>query len=78
MTTVDKKYVLPIPTGTDKLGEYSFYAWSNGDYGWVQTFSYYTHSQTLTEDKLHVTKAQIAAAPDWVRILKPVEVKEDD
>ncbi|MHA3065773.1 hypothetical protein [Lacticaseibacillus saniviri] len=72
----EKKYVLPIPMkADDKADEYQL-AYCAGDLWFVSSMK-----RDLTEqvDSLYkVTKAQIDAAPDWVKALAPVEVTDDN
>lgn len=66
-----KRYVLPMEGMGDNLG----YSYIEDGVWWINTAP---TRQYAVEHGYTVTQADIDAAPDWVRELKPVEVTDDE
>ncbi|MHA3065627.1 hypothetical protein [Lacticaseibacillus saniviri] len=73
----EKKYLLPMPMNVNDHDDAQFFAEADIDDDWKQTEDAYTKTEAIAQE-LAVTQAQIDAAPDWVKALEKVEVKEDE
>lgn len=69
-----KRYVLPME-GT-KLADGTI-AYATLDHTGVWTIKGYSEKQSAVAFHDTVTQADIDAAPDWVKVIKPVEVTDD-
>ncbi|KRO15328.1 hypothetical protein IV56_GL000148 [Lacticaseibacillus saniviri JCM 17471 = DSM 24301] len=67
------RFWLPVPRTSDDKGDKSFVAYISYSGDWNIGRSYDTNPAHY-----QATQAEIDAAPDWVKALKPVEVKEDE
>ena len=74
-TVKPKRYVLPMPDGTDDEEE-MYYAHKVDD-SWEQSMERYWPKEAV-EYGFTVTQADIDAAPDWVKAITPVEMTDDE
>ncbi|MCG4280893.1 DUF1642 domain-containing protein [Lacticaseibacillus saniviri] len=79
----EKKYLLPIPSAFNDDINAGLHRYASrqtnglpGDY-W-DTSEPIFKSEAQDKPNLFITQRQIDSAPDWVKALKPVEVKEDE
>lgn len=71
----DKKYILPMEKfeGNVLYGRYKWYAFKNEE-GFWNSFAHISNEQAM--GNYAVQGKDILNAPDWVKAIKPIEVKE--
>lgn len=71
----DKKYILPMEKfeGNVLYGRYKWYAFKNEE-GFWNSFAHISNEQVM--GNYAVQGKDILNAPDWVKAIKPIEVKE--
>lgn len=71
----DKKYILPMEKfeGNVLYGRYKWYAFKNEE-GFWNSFAHISNEQAMVN--YAVQGKDILNAPDWVKAIKPIEVKE--
>ena len=71
----DKKYILPMAKfeGNVLYGRYKWYAFKNEE-GFWNSFAHISNEQAM--GNYAVQGKDILNAPDWVKAIKPIEVKE--
>ena len=71
----DKKYILPMEKfeGNVLYGRYKWYAFKNEE-GFWNSFAHISNEQAM--ENYAVRGKDILNAPDWVKAIKPIEVKE--
>lgn len=71
----DKKYILPMEKfeGNVFYGRYKWYAFKNEE-GFWNSFAHISNEQAM--GNYAVQGKDILNAPDWVKAIKPIEVKE--
>lgn len=79
-TPKSKRYVLPMPSSgnPDEAVVPMFYAYLGDGKHWYQTTESYVLETALRYRGAIVTQADIDAAPDWVKAIKPVEVRDEE